>query len=219
MTGTHILSKQNFLLLRPSWMPSWISQSAINYTNLCWHFQILQAMPNILVYDTSCKKKRFDSLKFWLHRVRLKMTVWEQKMTKILHILGISIEISVFPKKSSTFIRKPAKIWLYHSWYWVGLIYLEKNKIFFWATIFGRHLGFLSSPSVMPIYAGSFRNYRLCRAFWYMTRLVLRGGRLPLEIVAFLAHSHPTIYNYDSMASCCTRPPLPLLHSKNKLAS
>ena len=90
MTGTHILSKQNFLLLRPSWMPSWISQSAINYTNLCWHFQILQTMPNILVYDTSCKKKRFDSLKFWLHREPLKMTIWEQKMTKILHILGIS---------------------------------------------------------------------------------------------------------------------------------
>ena len=45
------------------------------------------------------------------------------------------MEISVFPKKSSTFIRKPAKIWLYHSWYWVELIYLEKNKIFFLATI------------------------------------------------------------------------------------
>ena len=90
MTGTHILSKQNFLLLRPSWMPSWISQTAINYTNLCWHFQILQTMPNILVYDTSCKKKRFDSLKFWLHRVPLKMTIWERKMTKILYILGIS---------------------------------------------------------------------------------------------------------------------------------
>ena len=88
MTGTHILSKQNFLLLRPSWMPSWISQSAINYTNLCWHFQILQTVPNILAQNTSCKKKRFDSLKFWLHRVLLKMTIWEHKMTKILHILG-----------------------------------------------------------------------------------------------------------------------------------
>ena len=84
------LSKQHFLLLRPSSMPSWISQFAINYTNLCWHFQILQTMPNIVVYDTSCKKKRFDSLKFWHHRVPLKMTIWEQKITKILHILGIS---------------------------------------------------------------------------------------------------------------------------------
>ena len=90
MTGTHILSKHNFILLLPSWMPSWISQSAINYTNLCCHFQILQTVPNILVYDTSCKKKIFDSLKFWLHWVPLKMTIWERKITKILHILGYS---------------------------------------------------------------------------------------------------------------------------------
>ena len=88
MTGTHILSKQNFLLLRPSWMSSWISQSLINYTNLCWQFQILQTLPNILVYDTSCKKKRFDSLKFWLHWVSLKMALWERKMTKTLHIFA-----------------------------------------------------------------------------------------------------------------------------------
>ena len=99
MTGTHILSKQNFLLLRPSWMPSWISQSAINYTNLCWHFQILQTVPNILVYDTFYKKKRLDSLKFSFHRVPLKMTIWERKMTKILHILGY------FPWKFLFFLR------------------------------------------------------------------------------------------------------------------
>ena len=99
MTGTHILSKQNFLLLRPSWMPSWISQSAINYTNLCWQFYILQTVPNILVYDIFCKKKRFDSLKFWLHRVPLKMTLWEHKMTKILYILGY------FPWKFLFFLR------------------------------------------------------------------------------------------------------------------
>ena len=52
------------------------------------------------------------------------------------------MEISVFPKKSSTFIRKPANIWLYHSWYWVELIYLEKNKIFFLATILDAILDF-----------------------------------------------------------------------------
>ena len=69
-------------------MSSWISQSAIYYTNLCWHFRILQTVQNILVYDTSGKKKRFDSLKFWLHRVPFKMTIWEHKMTKPLHILG-----------------------------------------------------------------------------------------------------------------------------------
>ena len=34
------------------------------------------------------KKKRFDSLKFWIPRVPLKMTIWEHKMTKLLHILG-----------------------------------------------------------------------------------------------------------------------------------
>ena len=28
----------------------------------------------------------------------------------------------------------------------------------------------------MPIYAGSFRNYRECGTFWYMTHLVVRGG-------------------------------------------
>ena len=95
MTGTHILSKQNFLLLRPSW----ISQSAINYTNLCWHFQILQTVPNVLVYDTFCKKKRFDSLKYWLHRIPLKMTIWKHKMTKYLHILGY------FPWKFLFFLR------------------------------------------------------------------------------------------------------------------
>ena len=88
MTGTYILSKQNFLLLRPSWMSSWISQSLINYINLCWQFQILQTLPNILVYDTSCKKKRFDSLTFWLHWVSLKMALWERKMTKTLRIFS-----------------------------------------------------------------------------------------------------------------------------------
>ena len=88
MTGTHILSKQIFLLLRPSWLPSWIPQPAIKYTNLCRQFQILQTIPNILVYDTSCKKKRFDSLKVLFHWLSLKMTLWEHKMTKILHILG-----------------------------------------------------------------------------------------------------------------------------------
>ena len=50
-----------------------------------------------------------------------------------------------------------------------------KNKNLFGDRL-GCHLGFLSSPSVMPIYAGSFRNYRPYRTFWYMTRLVLRGG-------------------------------------------
>ena len=103
-------------------MPFWISQSAINDTSLCWHFQILQTVPNILVYDTSCKKKRFDYLKFLLHRVPLKMTIWEHKMTKKkkkkekkkekkkVYFRLFPMEFSVFPKKSSTFIRKPAKI-------------------------------------------------------------------------------------------------------------
>ena len=39
----------------------------------------------------------------------------------------------------------------------------------------GRHLGFLSSPSVMPIYSGSFRNYKHYQTFCYITQLVLRG--------------------------------------------
>ena len=36
------------------WRPSWISQLAINYANLCRQFQKLQTMLNILVYDRSC---------------------------------------------------------------------------------------------------------------------------------------------------------------------
>ena len=80
-------------------MPSWIFQSAINYTNLCWQFQILQTVPNIFLYDTSCKEERFGSLKFWLHRVPLKMTLWENKVTKIVHILGY------FPWKFLFFLR------------------------------------------------------------------------------------------------------------------
>ena len=36
----------------------------------------------------------------------------------------------------------------------------------------GGHLGFLGSPSFMPIYAGSFINYKLSRTFWYITLLV-----------------------------------------------
>ena len=56
-------------------------------------------MPNILVYDTFCKKKRFDSLKFWFHRVPLIMTILEHKMTKIVHSLGN------FPWKFLLFLR------------------------------------------------------------------------------------------------------------------
>ena len=169
MTG-----KQNFLLLWPSWMPSWISQSAINYTNLCWHFQILQTMPNILVYDTSCKKKRFDSLKFRLHRVPLKMAIWEQKMIKIYIFWVFPIKISVFPKKSSTSIRKPAKNLLYHSWYWVELIYLENNKIFFLATILDAILDFAAHIQLCKFIPAVSETTDL--SLWYMTRLVLPGG-------------------------------------------
>ena len=126
MTGTHILSKQNFLLLRPSWMPSWISQSAINYTNLCWHFQILQTMPNILVYDTS----------------------------------------------------------------------LEKNKIFFLATILDAILDFSARHQLCQFMPQFQKLQTMPNSFVYDTSCSTGGGGggsgLPLEIVAFLAHSHPT---------------------------
>ena len=42
------------LFLRPYWTPSWISQLAISYANLCRQFQKLQTLPNILVHNTSC---------------------------------------------------------------------------------------------------------------------------------------------------------------------
>ena len=41
----------------------------------------------------------------------------------------------------------------------------------------------------MPIYAGSFRNYRECGTFWYMTHLVVRGGP---GSQFFSLESHPT---------------------------
>ena len=108
------------------------------------------------------------------------------------------MKISVFPKKSSTFIRKPAKIWLYHSWYWVELVYLEKKS--FWRPSW--------TPSWISQLAISYAN--LCRQFQklktmpnilvYDTSCSTGGGGgggsgLPLEIVAFLAYSHPTIIN------------------------
>ena len=39
--------------MRPYWTPSWISQLAISYANLCRQFQKLQTLPNILVHSTS----------------------------------------------------------------------------------------------------------------------------------------------------------------------
>ena len=72
----------------------------------------------------------------------------------------------------------------------MGLIYFEKNRIFCFCDHIGRHLGFLSLPSVMPIYAGSFRNYKYYRTFWYITHLVLRGG--PGSQI-FCPDCHPTI--------------------------
>ena len=79
---------------------------------------------------------------------------------------------------------------------------MEKKNLF--ADHLGRHLEFLSSPSVMPIYAGSFREITsyakqfLVYDTSYSTGGMVAGGGggagvgLPLEIVAFLAHSHPT---------------------------
>ena len=52
--GLYILQKLNFLFLCPYRMPSWISQIAISYANLCRQFQKLQILPNLLVYNTSC---------------------------------------------------------------------------------------------------------------------------------------------------------------------
>ena len=46
----------------------------------------------------------------------------------------------------------------------------------------------------MPIYAGSFRNYRECGTFWYMTHLVVRGeGGGGPGSQFFSLESHPTI--------------------------
>ena len=52
--NSYIWKKIKFSFWRPSWTPSWISQLAISYANLCRPFQKLQTIQNILVYDTSC---------------------------------------------------------------------------------------------------------------------------------------------------------------------
>ena len=48
------LQRQAFSIWRPSWRPYWISRLAIIYASLCRQFQKLQAIGNILIYDTSC---------------------------------------------------------------------------------------------------------------------------------------------------------------------
>ena len=48
------LQRQTFSIWRPSWRPYWISRLAIIYASLCRQFQKLQAIGNILIYDTSC---------------------------------------------------------------------------------------------------------------------------------------------------------------------
>ena len=183
--GTHILSKQNFLLLQPSSMPSWISQSAINYANLCWQFQILQTV--------------LSTEHFGIWHFLQKETIWFSKvlaspgtLQNVLmraYFRVFPMEISVFfffflfffHWKSSTFIRKPAKIWLCHSWYWV-----------YWPSW---------TPSWISQLAISYAS--LCRQFQklqtmpnilvYDTSCSSWGSGLPLEIVVFLAHSYPTI--------------------------
>ena len=56
---------------------------------------------------------------------------------------------------------------------------------------FGRHLGFLSSPPFMPIYAGGFINYKHFRTFWYITVLVKKSVWVHLHSDP---ESHPTIF-------------------------
>ena len=65
-----------------------------------------------------------------------------------------------------------------------------KSRLLVFGGHVGGHIGFLGSPSFMPIYAGSFRNYRECGTFWYMTHLVVRGGP---GSQFFSLESHPTI--------------------------
>ena len=64
-----------------------------------------------------------------------------------------------------------------------------KSRLLVFGGHVGGHIGFLGSPSFMPIYAGSFRNYRECGTFWYMTHLVVRGGP---GSQFFSLESHPT---------------------------
>ena len=82
MIGTHILSKQNFLLAA-IWA---VILDFSVYNQLLYQFMLAVSdttdHAEHLVYDTSCQNIRFDSLKFWPHRVPLKMTLWEHKVIK-----------------------------------------------------------------------------------------------------------------------------------------
>ena len=51
-----------------------------------------------------------------------------------------------------------------------------KRRLLVFGGHVGGHIGFLGSPSFMPIYAGSFRNYSEWGTFWYMTHLVVWGA-------------------------------------------
>ena len=55
---------------------------------------------------------------------------------------------------------------------------LQINVIFMFGDHLGRHIGFLGSPSYMPIYAGRFRSYWSWRTFYYMACLVIPGVRV-----------------------------------------
>ena len=50
------LFQVGIILWRPSWTPSWISQNAVTFRNLCRQCDKLQTFTNILIYDSSCWK-------------------------------------------------------------------------------------------------------------------------------------------------------------------
>ena len=64
--------------MRPYWTPSWISQLAISYANLCRQFQKLQTLPNILVHNTSCSTggSGFPNFLSWLSPYHYLYTVF-----------------------------------------------------------------------------------------------------------------------------------------------
>ena len=72
------------------------------------------------------------------------------------------------------------------------------------------HLEFLSSPSRLPIYAGSSINFRLCRTVWYITRFVIPDDRVPhflgliatLPLFFFIFYSNSLLEAVDSGPEC-----------------
>ena len=84
--------------------------------------------------------------------------------------------------------------------------FLMHSIIFRFGGHVGGHIGFLSSPSFMPVCAGSFRNYRQCgNILIYDTSCCTRGGVQVTPRKSGQFHSLSPTIKAKSSASPCTQ--------------